>query len=181
MASVSCGAGSCTCDGTGQSAAAAPAGSPPWVPRFPGAGSVRSLVPSVLLRMRGRDALRRNIQFHPPHRKSRQPGNGAGSKRRTVVGANRLRHSVLPKRGFEPSREREHASVRGSMRVLSCVRLQPLKSPHQMRFGPWAAANGAVCASTRRRFLRPTTFPAQQPHHGARCRPADLRLRHTDS
>ncbi len=90
------------------------------------------------------------------------PATARDRKRRSVVGANRCRHSDTRERplqrspalcavsvfstAWQRSRYRLCASemVSGSMRSPSPVRNQPLKSAHHTRLGPSACANGSL-------------------------------------
>src|SRR6266567_2205655 len=63
--------------------------------------AMHTLVPAVLLRMPGLDALGHDAQLDPPHRQTRQPGQRPRSKRRAVVGADGLRQAVLAESRFK--------------------------------------------------------------------------------
>src|SRR6266700_2308665 len=63
--------------------------------------AMHTLVPAVLLRMPGLDALGHDAQLDPPHRQTRQPGQRPRSKRRAGVGADGLRQAVLAESRFK--------------------------------------------------------------------------------
>ena len=64
-------------------------------------GAVHALVPPVLLRVSGLDALVRDAELGPPHGQPRQASNGRAGKRRTVIGAYRPRQPILAEGGFK--------------------------------------------------------------------------------
>src|SRR5690242_8151786 len=62
---------------------------------------MQSFEAAVLLRVPRLDPLWNDPQLDQVHRQAGKPSNGAGCKRRTVVAANSVRKSVLPKGGFQ--------------------------------------------------------------------------------
>jgi len=62
---------------------------------------MHALVSSVLLQMSRLNPFRHNPRLHPPHRQPRQSRHRRRGKRRSVVGADRLRHPILAERGLK--------------------------------------------------------------------------------
>ena len=145
--------------------------------------------------MRRLNALGYDPQLHPPHRQSRQSGDGPRGKRRAVVGANGFRQAVLAKGSFEDARH------------TRCVRLLHRLTAQQITragVGDGQRINaGAVASATPaleiaaphpvRRLRRGKrravgihpppllardhqSFAPQQPADGARRRPVLARL-----
>ena len=101
--------------------------------------AMHALVPSVLFRMSGRNALRHDPQLHPPHRQARQPRHRSRRKRRPVVGANRARHSALAKRRFE---NRPHPRVVHLLHRLATQQIAAAGIGDRQRIDPLA-----ICGS----------------------------------
>jgi len=64
-------------------------------------GAVQTLVTTILLRLSGRDPLRSDAEFDPPHGKLRQATCAAARKWRPIVAADCARQSVFAECGLE--------------------------------------------------------------------------------
>src|ERR1700675_1884495 len=100
--------------------------------------TMHSFVPPVLLGMSRLDPLRHDVQLHPVHRQTRQSGEGPRGERRSIIGADRMRHTVLPKGRF---RDRTYRLRVGLLHRLATQQITTVRIAERERIDALAVAD----------------------------------------
>ena len=149
-----------------------------WVSRILLQRPVKSLQSPILLRVTRLDTLRCDSQLDPPYRQGRESPKADAGKWRAVVCAYSPGQAILSKHSPErsahlwPRRSSQTTAcqevpgaaswtVRGSMRIPSPVRNQPLKSMHHTSLASMASVNGWLHGEVRLRLCRRLTSPTR--------------------
>src|SRR6266851_5343266 len=129
-------------------------------------GEVKALVPPVLLRLAGRNALKRDAEPHEAHCKRRQPGNAGTGKRGTVVRAQPVRQAIMAE---QPLEYRPGLSVRGRSHGFQTKQIAALRIHHGQRLATRPVASAEPALVIRRPYrvgslgLRPWPVAAALP------------------
>lgn len=130
--------------------------------------AVHALMPTVLLRRRGRDQLGQNPEADPPDRQGRESAHGRRRERDAVVGAHDPRQAILAKEAQEDrprdlARRREDALAPqqvGAVAIDDCQRIAV--------DGVAARPELTICARWRLARTGPTSVGRDGRFHGGR-------------